>query len=156
MARNAIKSDLRSSKMATTAILQKKEKLRIDLKWCENVIESDFLPFCKQIPKKEKLIIDLKWWEMRSKFIFGHPKWLPVAILWKNSKKLTVAYWSKMARNAIKSDFRSSKCNRKWYFRSFKMDAGGYPVYRIWKKIAYWNDEKSDRKFKEIKSCVLI
>ena len=31
--------------------------------------------------KKKKLRIDLKWREMRSKVIFGHPKWPPVAIL---------------------------------------------------------------------------
>ena len=48
--------------------------------------------------------------------------------------------------NAIESDFRS-----------FKMVAGHHLVNRIWrKKIAYWNDEKSNRKFKENKSCALI
>ena len=26
---------------------------------------------------------NLKWQEMRSKVIFGHPKWLPVAILYQ-------------------------------------------------------------------------
>ena len=31
--------------------------------------------------KKKKLRIDLKWREMRSKVIFGHPKWPPPAIL---------------------------------------------------------------------------
>ena len=47
MARNAIESDFRSSKMAAGSHFMKKKKLRIDLKWRE----------------------------MRSKFIFGHPKW---------------------------------------------------------------------------------
>ena len=30
---------------------------------------------------KKKLRIDLKWREMRSKVIFGHPKWPPATIL---------------------------------------------------------------------------
>ena len=47
MARNAIESDFRSSKMAAG---------------------SHFV-------KKKELSINLKWREMRSKFIFGHPKW---------------------------------------------------------------------------------
>ena len=33
----------------------------------------------------------------------------PVAILWKISKKIKSCYWSEMERNAIESDFRSSK-----------------------------------------------
>ena len=44
----------------------------------------------------------MKWREMRSKVIFGHPKW-------KKIFKKKVAYLSEMARNAIESDFRSSK-----------------------------------------------
>ena len=59
MARNAIESDFRSSKMAAGSHFAKKKKLRINLKWRE----------------------------MRSKVIFGHPKWPPAAILWKKSKK---------------------------------------------------------------------
>ena len=55
MARNAIKSDFRSSKMAAGGHFVKNKKLRIDLKWRE----------------------------MRSKVIFSHPKWPPPAILWK-------------------------------------------------------------------------
>ena len=51
MARNAIESDFQSSKMATGS------------------------HFVKKIKKLKKLSIDLKWREMRSKFIFGHPKW---------------------------------------------------------------------------------
>ena len=57
MARNAIKSDFQLSKMAAGGHFVKK--------------------------LKKKLRIDLKWREMWSKVIFGHPKWLPVAILWK-------------------------------------------------------------------------
>ena len=71
--------------------------------------------------KKKKLSIDLKWQEMLSKLFFGHPKWWP-AILWKK-----VAYWSEMARNAIESDFRSSK-----------MVAGSHFVKKI--KVAYWSE----------------
>ena len=48
---------------------------------------------------------------------FGHPKWPPVAILWKKlskisnkfQKKIKVACLSEMTRNVIESDFRSSK-----------------------------------------------
>ena len=61
MVRNAIESDFRSSKMAAGGHFENKFK------------------------KKEKLRIDLKWQEMRSKVIFGHPKWLPAAILKKKS-----------------------------------------------------------------------
>ena len=53
-----------------------------------NVIQSEFWTskmadgshFVK-IFKKNKLCIDLKWIEIRSKMIFGHPKWPPAAIL---------------------------------------------------------------------------
>ena len=57
MARNAIKSDFRSSKMAAGGY------------------------FVKKIKTKYKLHIDMKWREMRSKVIFGHPKWPPAIIL---------------------------------------------------------------------------
>ena len=36
--------------------------------------------FEKKIQKKLKLGIDLKWRKLRSKVIFGHPKWPPAAI----------------------------------------------------------------------------
>ena len=54
MARNVIENDFRSSKMAAGSHFVK---------------------------KKSKLRIDLKWREMRSKVIFGHPKWPLAAIL---------------------------------------------------------------------------
>ena len=57
MARNAIESEIRTSKMA------------------------DASHSVKKIQKKKKLRIDVKWIEMRSKVIFGHPKWPPAAIL---------------------------------------------------------------------------
>ena len=41
--------------------------------------------------KKLKLRIDLKWREMRSKVIFGHPKWPPAAIL-DDQKSLSIAF----------------------------------------------------------------
>ena len=69
MTRNAIKSDFRSSKMAAGSHFVTK--------------------------KKSKLLIDMKWWEMRSKVIFGHPKWPPAAILWTNQKKKSwVLIWN--------------------------------------------------------------
>ena len=55
MARNAIESDFRSSKMAAGG------------------------HFVNKI--KKKLRVDPKWREMRSKVIFGHPKWPPASIL---------------------------------------------------------------------------
>ena len=40
---------------------------------------------------------------------FGHPKWPMAAILSKISNKNKAAYRSEMARNAIESEFRTSK-----------------------------------------------
>ena len=107
------------------------------------------------VKKKSKLRIDLKWWEMRSKLIFGHPKWPLAAILWK---KIKVAYWSEMSRNAIESDFQSPK-----------MAAGSHFVEKNQSCVLIWNGEKCDRKWfsviqngrrqpfvKKNKSCVLI
>ena len=64
MARNAIKSDFRSSKMAQIGLP----------KWPPVAI-------LKKKFKKRKFRIDLKWRVMQSKVIFGHPKWQPAAIL---------------------------------------------------------------------------
>ena len=55
MASNAIKSDFRSSKMAAGSHFMNKIKKK----------------FCN----------DLIWRKIRSKVIFGHPKWPPAAIL---------------------------------------------------------------------------
>ena len=59
-----------------------------------------------------------------------NPMW-PAAILWKISKKIKVAYWSEMERNAIESDFRS-----------YKMAAGSHFVKKNSNKIkvAYWSE----------------
>ena len=46
---------------------------------------------------------------MRPKVICGHPKWPPAAILSKIKKINKVPYGSEMARNAIESEFRTSK-----------------------------------------------
>ena len=55
----------------------------------------------------------------------------------KNLKKKKVAYRSEMARNAFKSEFRTSK-----------MGAGGHFVKMIWKKsfVLIWNGQKCHRK----------
>ena len=75
MARNAIKGDFRTSKM----VAGKKKYVSI-----QNVRRR---PFCQQFPRKLKFYIDLKWPEMRSKVNFGHPKWPTAAILSKKFKK---------------------------------------------------------------------
>ena len=79
---------------------------------------------------------------MRSKVKFGHPKW-PTSAIVKNFKQIKVVYWSEMARNATKSDFRTSK-----------MAAGSHFVKKkITKKtkqlscILIWNGQKCDRKW---------
>ena len=61
-------------------------------KWILDIKNEDRRTFCK-----------------KSKVNFGHPKWATAAIMSKISKKHKVAYWSEMARNAIKSEFRTSK-----------------------------------------------
>ena len=78
MARNAIESEFRTSKIGAFNHFVKTFFLnfRIDLKWPE-------------IPS-----------EMEKKI--GHPKWPTAAILSKMSKKKKVAHRSEMARNAIK------------------------------------------------------
>ena len=64
MARNAIESDFRSSKMAAGG------------------------HFVKKIHRNYKLRIDLKWREMLSKVIFGHPKCPPATIFFLNPQKI--------------------------------------------------------------------
>ena len=117
---------------------------------------------------------------MRLKVIFGHPKWPPAAIL---LKKIKVAYWSEMARNVIKSDFRSSKMADGSHFvkkkscvliwNGEKCDQKWFSVIHFVPKnqscVLIWNSEKCDRKWFSIiqngrqqpfcennKSCVLI
>ena len=124
MARNAIESDLRSSKMPQieppkwppAAILKKNSKKKCCVliwngekciqKWFSVIQNGRRQPFC-QFKRKIKVAY---WSEMARNVIesdiFGHPKWPPAAILWKKNE---VAYWSEMARNAIESDFQPSK-----------------------------------------------
>ena len=128
MARNAIESEFRTSKMADRSEMQstvifghpkwppKKKKFCIDLKWPKLISKVNF--------RHPKWPIDLKWPEMQSKVIFEHPKCPPAAILSKLSQKNKVAYRSEMAsefqtskmadrsqmaRNAIESEFRTYK-----------------------------------------------
>ena len=81
MARNAIESDFRSSKMAAGSYFVKKSKKRKAAYLSEmaiNAIKSDFRSSKMAAGGhfgKKKLRIYLKWREMRSKVIFGHPKW---------------------------------------------------------------------------------
>ena len=73
MARNAIESEFRTSRMGAGS------------------------HFVKNV-KNFFVRIDLKWPEMRSKVNFGHPKW-PTATIWsKFFKKIKVAYQSEMAK----------------------------------------------------------
>ena len=148
MARNAIESELRTSKMA------------------------DGSQFVKNFQKKIKLCINLKWPEIRSKVNFGHRKWPTAAIMSKISQKNKVAYRSEMARNAIESEFRTSKMGSGGHFakqipkikvayrsemarnvirREFwtsKMAAGGHFAKKSLKQsfVLIWNGQKCHRK----------
>ena len=92
---------------------------------------------------KSKLRIDLKWWEMRSKVIFGHPKWPLAAILWiLYINKSCVLIWN------------GEKCNWKWYSviqngpnRTSKMATGGHFEKKLKSCVLIWNGEKCDRKW---------
>ena len=96
MARNAIESYLRTSKMAAGS------------------------HFVKNFKKYIKFRMDLKWPEMPSKVIFRHPKWPPEKkILYRSEmariaiesefQKSKMADRSEMARNALESEFWTSK-----------------------------------------------
>ena len=65
--------------------------------------------FEKSFKTKQELCIDLKWLEIRSKVIFGHPKWPPAAILWTKLKN-EVRYWSEMREMQSKVII----CHSKW------------------------------------------
>ena len=142
-ARNTFEIDFRSSKMAAGSHFVKKIKVVYWSEMVRNVIESDFLT--KLLPAailddRKSLSITflticcvLIWngEKCDQKWFFGHPKWPLAAInLWRKK----VAYWSEMVRNAIKSDFRSSK-----------MAAGSHFVKQ--NCVLIWNGEKCDRKW---------
>ena len=107
MARNVIEGGFRSSKMAAGSQVAHWSEM------ARNAIKRDFYSskmaagshFVNKIPEKKKLSIDLKWREMRSKVIFGDPKWPPAAILWKKilrNKKLHIDLkWREMRSKFI-------------------------------------------------------
>ena len=105
MARNAIQSEFRTSKMADQSEMARnaiesefrKSKMADRSEMARNAIESEFRTskmaasshFVKKIQKKKlKLLIDLKWSEMRSKMNFGYSKWPTSANLSKFPKNL--------------------------------------------------------------------
>ena len=65
MVRNAIESDFRTSKMATSG------------------------HFVKNLNKYKAFRIDLKCPEMRSKVNFGHPKW-PIVLKWPEMRSKVI------------------------------------------------------------------
>ena len=82
MARNAIESEIRTSKMADAAILSKiskKNKVAYRSEMARNEIESDFRT--SKMATGSHFVKNFNTKEMRSKVIFGHPKWPPAVIL---------------------------------------------------------------------------
>ena len=79
MARNVIESDFRSSKMAAGShFVNKNIKVAYCSEMARNAIKNDFRSSKMAAGShfvNKKLRIDLKWREMRSKVIFGNPKW---------------------------------------------------------------------------------
>ena len=70
---------------------------KCDQKWFSVIQNGHRKPFCGY-----KLRIDLKWREMRSKVIFGHPKWPPAAILWEKKSNLRIDLkWREMRSKVI-------------------------------------------------------
>ena len=59
---------------------------KCDRKWISDIQNGRRQPFCQKVQKKIKLRIDLKWPEMRSKVKFEHPKCPTSAILSKIKK----------------------------------------------------------------------
>ena len=138
MARNSIESEFRTSKMADGSHYVQNFKIKscisilngqkCDRNWISDIQDGRWRPFCKKKIKndqkcgrnwildiqnghlvkkiiKKKFRIDLKWPEMPSKDIQNGRR-QPF------KKKLRidkVSYWSEMARNAIESEFRTSK-----------------------------------------------
>ena len=145
MARNAIQSDFRTSKMASEKNQYQSEMARIVIEsefrkskmadrseMIRNAIGSEFrtskmadgshfVQNLKQI--KVTYAYRSEMARMRSKVNFGHPTWPTSAILSKISKKNKVAHRSEMARNAIESDFRTSKMADVSHFvKNFKVN----------------------------------
>ena len=117
MARNAIESYLRTSKMDASGHFVKnlKKKYRI---MARNAIESEFRKKFLYRSEMARIAIEIEFRKSKTadrsemarlKVNFGHPKWPPAAILSNISKKFKVAYQTEMARNAIESEIRTSK-----------------------------------------------
>ena len=119
MARNAIKIDFRSSKLAASYLMQPLTYYR-----------GRFLSNLAKIGQHFflKLRIDLKWREMGSKSDFLSSKMAVGGHFVTKFRKTKVAHWYEMARNAIESDFRSSKISKK---------------NKSW--VSIWNGEKCDQ-----------
>ena len=122
ISRNAIKSDFRSSKMAASCHFVKKIQRKIN---------------CVLICNGDKC--DWKWFS-----VIQNGRQRPFCE--KNSKKRKAAYWSAMVRNAIKSDFQSSKMSARGYFVKKKL--GIDLKYReMWLKVIFghpkWEQNQS-------------
>ena len=175
MARNAIKGDFRTSKMATGSHLKKKKKLRIDLKWREMrskvIFRSSKMATGSHFVKKKVAY----WSEMARDAIesdFRSSKMAAGSHFVEKIKKIKVVYWSEMARNAYWSE-NGVKCDRKLFsviqtsrwqplceqnkklsidlkWREMRFGHPKWPLTAIlWKKIQscvlLWNGEKCDR-----------
>ena len=82
--------------------------------------------------------IDLKWWEMRSKVIFGHPKWRPFCEQFSKKLKLLIDLkWREMRSKVI---FGHPKCRRP--FCEICENCSKQLKLRIlWKKrFFYWSE----------------
>ena len=136
MTRNAFESDFRSSKMAAGSHLWKK-KVAYWSEMARNPIESDFRSskmaagshFVEKIKKNKSSVLiwngekcDRKWFS-----VIQNGRRQPFC----EQKK--VAYGSEIMRNAIESDFRSSK-----------MVAGSHFVNKIKNWVLIWNGKKCD------------
>ena len=162
MARNAIESDFRSSKMAASShFVKKKSKKKSVEYWCEMA-------------------------RMRSKVIFSHPKWPPAAILWNKSVLIWNGKcnwkWFSVIQNGHRQPYYNKNNNnnsfllpfcenkscvliwndRKWFSviingpnRTAKMVVGGHfkkngcilPFCGKKNCVLIWNGEKCDRKW---------
>ena len=120
---------------ATLSKFSKTFKLRIYLKWPDMRSKVNFghpkWPTATILSKisKKKFSIDLKWPEMRSKVNFGSKMSPGGHFVKRNSKKECIPHLSEIARNAFKSEFRTSK-----------MGAGGHFVKYFEKNVLYWSE----------------
>ena len=142
MARNAIESYLRTSKMAAGGHFVKKfkknkvpygsemarnaiesefrtSKMADQSEMARNAIQSDFQTskishFVKYFKKKK--CIDVKWPEMRSKVNFGHPKW--------TSQMADVSHFVKNFKKKIRIDLKWPEMRSKVNFGHPKWPIG--------------------------------